>query len=308
MNDLEEKLKDFLNLFWLRPENGLLCTFKSKAFNNIKFESPSLDISCGDGLFMFMHLGGKLESNFDYYKTTKADEFKHESFTDIYDCYDEKYSVPIIKHPEISIDYGTDWKQALLNKTSKLDLYKNLILHDSNVLPLPFEDNYFRTVYSNSLYWVKNVKGVLTDIHRILKPDGIAVLEVATPYFYQTLTKLEQYLSPSAISILDRNRRITSPGTLQYKEWKELLEECNFTIESSENVYPNELLIDFWNIGLRPISHLLIQMTKNLTDEERHKIKTEWVEIFYELFKPLLSIKQNYSIETSPYVIFKLKK
>jgi len=308
MNELEEKLRDFLNLFWLRPENGLLCTFKSKAFKDIKFESPSLDISCGDGLFMFMHLGGKLESHFDYYKTTKADVFKHASFTDIYDYYDENYSVPVIKNPETTIDYGTDWKQALLNKTSKLNLYKNLILHDSNILPLPFKDNYFRTIYSNSSYWVKNVKGLLTDIHRMLRPDGTAILEVATPYFYETLTKLEKYLSPNAISVLDRNRRATSPGTLPYKEWKELLEDCNFVIESSENVYPNKLLIDFWNIGLRPISHLLIQMTKNLTEEERNKIKTEWVDIFYELFKPLLSIEQSYLLDKSPYVLFVLRK
>jgi len=58
MEIAEEKLKQYLNLFWLRPENGLLCTFKSEVMNDIGFESPSLDLSCGDGLFTFIHLGG----------------------------------------------------------------------------------------------------------------------------------------------------------------------------------------------------------------------------------------------------------
>ena len=44
---LEEKLRNFLNLHWRRPENGLLTTFKSKAFADIPFEWPSLDTSCG---------------------------------------------------------------------------------------------------------------------------------------------------------------------------------------------------------------------------------------------------------------------
>jgi len=63
----QEKLKTFLNLYWLRPENGLITTFKSHAFNNFRFESTSLDLSCGDGLFMAIHLGAEFTENFDYF-------------------------------------------------------------------------------------------------------------------------------------------------------------------------------------------------------------------------------------------------
>ena len=89
VNDsLEKKLRDYLQLYWLRPENALLTTFKSKAIEDYSFSSPALDISCGDGLFMFLHLGGKFEFNFDYFKNTSAKEFSHEQFIDIYDSFD----------------------------------------------------------------------------------------------------------------------------------------------------------------------------------------------------------------------------
>jgi len=306
----EEKiqlLKAFLNLFWLRPENGLLCAFKSKAFKDITFESPSLDISCGDGLFMFVHLGGALDSDFDYFQSTRAREFKHASFVDIYDSYEERYEVKITKKPATTIDYGTDWKQALLDKASKLDLYKNLLLHDNNVVPLPLPDNYFKTVYSNSVYWVKDVESLVSDIYRVLKHNGIAILEVMTPYLLETLDEMEKYLSPEAIAILDRKRRETMPGVLGFHQWRELMIKCGFRIEEPRCVYPNKLLVDIWNIGLRPISHLLIQMSDALSHEERHRIKEEWVEIFVGLFKPLLFITPTYSLERAPYLLFILR-
>ena len=88
-NLLESKLESFLNLYWLRPENGLITTFKSQAFENFKFQSPSLDLSCGDGMFMAIHLGALFDFDFDYFKSTKANEFNHSNIIDIYDAFDE---------------------------------------------------------------------------------------------------------------------------------------------------------------------------------------------------------------------------
>jgi len=306
--EIENKLKQFLNLYWLRPENGLITTFKSKAFDDIKFESPSLDLSCGDGLFSFIHFGGSFGEDFDYFKSVKAKKFSHNSFIDIYDSFDKNYSVKIKKRPTIKIDYGTDWKQSLLKKASVLNFYNNLILHDNNKIPIPFEKNYFKTIHSNSIYWVNNVSNLLKEIHRILHPDGIAILEVMTPYHLETLKELEQFLSPEAITILDRKRRESMPGLVPFLKWKDLLLKNKFLIEDIRSVYPHKLIIELWNIGLRPISHLLIQMSESLSKEDRLRIKKEWVEIFFQLFKPLLYLKNSYVLEKDPYVCFILKK
>lgn len=308
--DLEEKLLSFLNLYWLRPENGLLSAFQSKVFEDIKFESPSIDISCGDGLFDFIHFGGKLDEDFDFFQKTKANQFSHSSFVDIFDSFDENYQVKISKMPNNKIDYGTDWKQSLLDKSEKLNFYKNLVLHDNNQTPLPFEDNFFKTIYSNAVYWTQKdkVKDLLSDIHRILHPNGKAILQVMTPSHLETLNTLSKFLSPQAVDILDRNRRSTMTIDWTTSDWKKLILDCGFKIEQIRNTYPNNIIMDIWNIGLRPIGHLLIQMSDSLPSERKHEIKKEWVEIFFELFKPLLDIEETYTDETQPYPCFILYK
>ncbi len=309
INDsLEDKLRSFLQLYWLRPENGLLTTFKSKIMDDYTFSSPSLDISCGDGLFMFLHLGGSFGFDFDYFKDTKAKDFSHESFVDIYNSFNETYQVPIKNRPDTLVDYGTDWKQPLLDKASKLSLFKNLILHDNNMKPLPLPDDYFKTIHSNSVYWVKNPEILLSEIHRVLNSEGVALLEVMTSKHFDTLENIAPYLSKKAIDILDRNRRASMPGLKTFEEWKDIMLKQNFEIVDIRNVYPNKLVMDIWNIGMRPISHLLIQMSEAMSSEERIKIKKEWVDIFFELFKPLLNLSTQYPLEESPYLLFVLKK
>ena len=305
---IESKMKSFLNLYWLRPENGLLTTFKSKAFENLKIESPSLDLSCGDGMFMAIHLGAIFDQDFDFFKSTKAREFSHEKFIDIYDDYNENYEVKFVKQSTTKIDYGADWKQSLLDKAAKLDLYKNLVLHDNNKLPLPFSDNYFKTIYSNSVYWVNEPDKLISDIYRITSPGGNVSLELLTPHRYETLNVLEQFLSPKAIEILDRKRRANTTGMREYSEWKEIIESSGFKIKEVNSVYPHKLMMDIWNVGLRPISHLLIQMSEALDSKERKRIKQEWVEIFFELFRSFITIKPSYNLENSPYLAFLLEK
>jgi len=73
----------------------LLLTFKSKVFENLKIESPSLEISCGDGLFFAIHSGGIFDENFDYFKSTRAKQFTQDSidkltkYADLYDICNE---------------------------------------------------------------------------------------------------------------------------------------------------------------------------------------------------------------------------
>jgi SAM-dependent methyltransferase len=308
MDSLERKLKQFLNLYWLRPENGLLTTFKSLAIDDHKFKKNSLDISCGDGLFLFLHLGGEISDDFDYFLSTKASSFDHSNFVDIYDSFDDKYSVPIIKKPLTTVNYGLDWKQNLLDKSSKLDLYENLLLHDTNQTPLLLPENSFETIYSNSIYWINRPENLLDDIHRLLRPGGRAILEVMTPSHMETLNKITPLFSSNALSILDRKRRETTQGLRNYHTWRKIFTNKKYKIIEEKSVYPHHAIIDFWNIGLRPISHLLIQMSDNLSKNERSKIKEEWVGIFFELFKQFLYINPTYTLENSPYISFVLEK
>lgn len=306
--NLEQKLSKFLSLYWLRPENGLITTFKSKAIENLEIRSPSLDISCGDGMYMAIHLGAEFEFSFDFFKSTRAKDFSHSNFIDIFDTIDNDYEVNFIKKSNIQFDYGIDWKQKLLDKAQKTEIYKNLILHDNNITPLPFEDDFFMTIHSNSVYWINEPEKLISEIYRITKPGGNVSLELLTPHRYETLIKLEKYLNDEAIGILDRKRRANTTGMREYGEWKNMLENAGFKIKQVESVYPDKIIMDIWNIGFRPIAHLLIQMADSVDPNEKLRIKKEWVDIFLKIFRPLLNLKTSYSLTNAPYLSFLLEK
>ena len=49
-----------------------------------------------------------------------------------------------------------DWKINLLKKSQKLKFYNNLLLHNNEKKFT--KNNHFDLVFSNSAYWVKNIK------------------------------------------------------------------------------------------------------------------------------------------------------
>ena len=69
-------------------------------------------------------------------------------------------------------------------------------------------------------------------------------------------------------------------GSCAVSDWERLLKNAGFKVDYVESVFPTENLIDIWNIGFRPISHLLIQMSEELPVQRRAEIKAEWIEIF----------------------------
>ena len=271
--------------------------------DRIVFKSPSVDICSGDGSLMFQHLGGEFGFDYDLYLETRAKTFKHDDFIDIYDC-DLNIHPSIRKRPEQIIDFATDWKPELLNKANRLGIYKKLYRHDNNQLPLPFDDEQLQTVFSTALYWTKNNEALLRDIYRMMRPGGCLATTVMTPLLLQTLDRLSPLLSPAAISILDRKRSATMQGSCALSDWENLLKKSGFKIEYIESIFPTENLIDIWNVGFRPISHLLIQMSEELSLQRRAEIKKEWVEIFFELMLPLLLLPNTCALEKAPYLMF----
>jgi len=304
----EIKFKKFLNLFWLRPEQAIVTFMKSEAFKDLKFESPSLDLSCGDGMFMFLHLGGEFNEDFDYYESTSSKQFSHDKVIDIFDHCDDTYGVRVTKQPEIKIDYATDLKDGMVKKAEKSGIYNKVLLHDNNDLPLPFEDNYFKTIYSNSIYFVKDMDGMLQELRRIVKPDGSIVLAVLTPYLHETFDQLKRFMSPEAMKILEREERTLMPGMRTHEEWVKTIKNNGFEIVEEKPIYHNKLLVDIYNVGFRPIGHLLIQMSRAMSIEERLEVKQEWTKIFNELLKPILSLPNTMTLEKAPYLHFKIKK
>ena len=75
--------KEFLNYFWLRPENAIIFTLKSCAIHKLRKKKirSSLDIACGDGVFSFITNFGTFKISEDMYLETNLNKK---------DIYDEK--------------------------------------------------------------------------------------------------------------------------------------------------------------------------------------------------------------------------
>ena len=74
-------------------------------------------------------------------------------------------------------------KKNLLRKSKKLNFYKNLLLHNNeNKINIP--DNSYDLVFSNSAYWVKNIRQHLLDIKRLTKVNGYIYLQMKFKDFF----------------------------------------------------------------------------------------------------------------------------
>ena len=67
----EELLRRYLNIYWLRPENAFWTVLRSLAWRQVAMPSPSIDLSCGDGVFSFVHAGGAFGPSFDVFQSER---------------------------------------------------------------------------------------------------------------------------------------------------------------------------------------------------------------------------------------------
>ncbi len=81
---------------------------------------------------------------------------------------------------------GIDLSENMLLKAKE----RNLEVYKSDAQNMPFEDNSFNVVYSfKVLAHIENIEETLKEIKRVLKPNGIAILEFYNKYSMRTLIK-----------------------------------------------------------------------------------------------------------------------
>jgi len=301
-----------LNLYWLRPENALTTYFQHQSWLDVKISKfkKTLDISGGDGTYIFLHCGGRFDDSFDFFIKTNAKNFNHSNFIDIYNVSSRSFSPIIYKNSKIKFHTVTDWKKGLLDKAKKLGIYKNYLLHDNNKLPLPFKDEEFDLIHSNAIYWTSNSREIIKDIQRICKKDGVAVLEVATDKMLGAIKRNKNFLGNELFNILDRKRSVEMKSlNIDAMHWAKWVKNAGFAIEDIRIAWPNRFISDSWDYGItRPISHLLINMTDSLSKKRRLEIKKEWVNLLYKIFVPFCEKPKPHTLDQAPYITFILRK
>ncbi len=298
-------LEAHLNVAWLRPESALWDAIASTVISKYEILPPSLDLGCGNGIFSFITAGGNFSIDYDWYMNTKTEGFWDNK--DIYDvCNINSLEHYIAEQPEYTFTYGLDHKSNLLQQAGLLNLYDNVIEHDAN-LHLPFEDNQLQTVFSNILYWLSSPQKALAEIYRILDRNGVALLCIPSPKFYEYCFSYGGHKQNSSLlKKLNRGRNESMHWVMKYDEFVQMAQKNNFKIIGHSG-YLSELTLNIWDIGLRPLSPLLIKMANNLKPDNRKDIKREWIETLMEFFLPLYEMDQNNNDEKG-FNLFILEK
>ncbi len=261
-------------------------TLRSTTLSAHALERPSLDVSCGDGVFSFLHDGGAFDPAFDVFTSVARLDRRQNEAGDMFDHLRDDYRPPIVSRPGDSIDVGTDCKSTMLAKADRLRFYDRLVEHDNNH-PLPFADATFQTVYCNAAYWVANIAGFLAEMRRITRPGGRIILQVKLNSMRRyTLQAYEAALGRRFLDIIGRGRIDCWPTLADRSTWETRFARARLSIENA-TPFVTKTHAHLWDIGLRPIAPMLVRMANALSPATRAAIKTEWVDLFCELLEPL---------------------
>lgn len=295
-----ERLRRFLEAYWLRPENAMWMTLRSATLSDNPLEHPSIDLCCGDGVFSFLHCGGQFDPAFDVFVSTVCNLESGVSTRlhppdsslgrDMFDCFDDGYRPTIRRRPSLNIDVGADLKPAMLAKARRLDLYGKLVEHDNN-LQLPFADGAFQTVYCNAAYWVDEIDRFLSELNRITRPGGRVILQVKLDSMADyTLGAFRAALGDRFLEIIDRGRIGCWPAVASRAVWESRFARAKLAVERAAP-FVTRTHAHLWDIGLRPVAPMLVKMAAGLKTETRAAIKREWVDLFCELLEPFCDPK-----------------
>ena len=306
MDFIEQSLRNFLNLHWLRPEVALWRTLDVIQLKKIKFANPIIDLGCGDGTFSYTNFGGKTGTEFDVFRTISNTE-KFFAGKDIHDQI-SNVKPTIIKKPKQMIDVGVDWKKSLLDKAKKLHFYKKTMVHDLNK-SLPFEDESFETLFSNIFYWIPKIENLLKDSKRVIRKSGKIIILLPDKNLKENLI-YNQYMKHGFewAKKLDRGiyKNITKHA-YTYSEWKKIFSNVDLKIETHSQ-YLSPQLINFWNIGMRPYSPYLIEMANKLSISERKKMKKRVVKEISPILRSYIDTELKIPAYKNCFHLFVLKK
>jgi len=285
----DEFIDAHLNVAWLRPESALWDAIASRLLSKFDLSPPSLDLGCGNGIFSFITAGGNFSLDFDWYRNADPKGFWQNR--DIYDVFHEFDHQWIIRKPRYRISVGADAKINLLKQAQRFDFYESAVVFDGNQA-LPFQSETFQTVFSNMLFWLDSPERLFSEIRRILRPDGSVLLCLQDHKFKEYCQSYQwQELQSEVLRLLNRGRSLSNLWTVSYDDLVNLAQQSNFEM-TFHSYYISPLTARIWDIGLRPLSPLLLKMIEKLPEQDRLAVKAEWL----QTLRPF--IREIYELDT----------
>lgn len=303
--------KEFLNVFWLRPENALWCAYQDSAYKRgpHKLVSPSLDLGAGNGLLSFVSMGGVISPEYDFFTNVGSLESFFKG-ADIYDSFSRSgKSEYVLKKPDYVIDVALDHKENLLRQAEFLGVYKKLITADANN-EWPIENSSLNSVISNILYWLSDKHHSFQELSRVLQKGGRAFLFIQTKNFTEFCMSYHPERLPKyrkTLEVLNRKRKESHLWQTDIQEIRQMARQYGFEVRHYEYCY-SRLFLTMWDIGLRPLSPVLVDMVNSFDAEKRSRYKKEWVNIFYDILKPIYDEETREPLREGGYLYTILEK
>jgi SAM-dependent methyltransferase len=260
-------------------------SLRSQALESHPIKGPSIDLSCGDGVFSFLHAGGDFSRDYDVFlEVGHLDEVRDE-FANMFDHSSTGHEPIVTARPDWKIEVGTDLKPNMLLKACRLDFYECLVEHDHN-LTMPFEDDSFETVHCNSAYWVQNIDQFMGELRRVTRAGGRVLLSVKLDSMRgYTMNAHRDKLGQRWLDIIGRGRIESWPSLCDDETWKRRFKAAGLEIVS-RTPFISATHAHIWDIGLRPIAPLLVRMANALDVHTRQEIKSDWIDLLSELLLP----------------------
>jgi SAM-dependent methyltransferase len=282
-------LMQLLSVFWLRPETALWRAFDCLLMDKVLIRGNSVDLGCGDGMLSYIMAGGKI-NNYDVFLDMGHIESYHKG-ADVFDSEPNIFTLDLdninLRH---NYTWGVDHKESLINKTNRFnDFYQNTLVLDLNK-KLPFENNFFDTIFSNIIYWLDDLHLVLGEWKRVLSDSGTLILFVPDKIFREKAWLYHNAPHDgyrSYYNCLDRGYKLDDKHLYSFDKWETIFHKHGLKILKHVNYLTNPVL-EIYNIGTRPIFPLLINMTNHLSSDDREIIKKQWVDYFFNIFRPIV--------------------
>ncbi len=133
------------------------------------------------------------------------------------------------------IDVGLDSDPGGIERAKTSRVYKTVILADAT--KMPFKDNSFRTVVSNSTFeHIENDIQATKEVSRIIKKGGLFLFTVPTV----RLEKVVREIIRSQKKFKTFNKRLSHYHYRSLKDWKKILEKSGLEIINTQYYFPQK--------------------------------------------------------------------
>jgi SAM-dependent methyltransferase len=309
-NKFQSYLHQYLRAYWLRPVTAAVRALESEILQLDTYRGKTnLELACGDGVNGFIAMGGEVPADFDVFQSLpipSAEQF-FSGKLDVYDTYKEEVAKPFGTKKSDFWTKGVDHKQNLVDKAKLTGGYTDLECRDLNT-GLSEKENHYDMVFSNSIYWVKNIDPLLKDIHRCLKPGGTAKLSIIKKSFIDQMawTKLAPF---KFREVIDMGRHSHYQQLEEESVWEDRFGRAGFKLESKTPTFNSRLAHMIELHDLREISPITNMMAKKLNASDLEEVKMRWMEYANYLFEKMHAEDMfKATTQDSHYNIFTLKK